>query len=659
MLILSQALEAATREGTLLLCADGRNRLCYPVIAGFMIDYEEQTLVTGIKSGSCASCYCPLKEREDLETVFPKRTHEKTRTQLERQSRENTPRKDPEWIHNVPNFAWSHTLVDIHDVLMVDILHQLLKGIMAYTIDWLTDMVTQEVTGERRNKKKERSVGQAPGLDQLDDRFAHVPAFPDIKIFKHFSGVTQWTGNEERTIIRQILPVITPLLVKKQPGAVHFTRAVTDFILLSQYCSHTDSTLQYMRHALMRMNKFKKVFARIRQSKQEKSRDVEGHFNFIKFHAMSHYPGSIERYGAADNFDTQHSEAAHKFLVKEYFNRTNKRDTFIEQLCRHNIRRQNMVAMEDLLLHQGTNATTVTNDRTLPTVTQPTRAVLLRRFGVKSEAAGRLAIRSLGLDPKLWCAAQTLFEKLNLPNIEGVDSAYLLNMLAVFVRNRRYRDRGITLSSRETDRLEENPRWVESYPVCLHGSLQYWVKKGKDPTDLDRLSREFARCIPHWQGQTNQWREDYVWVQEAPETLDSKNGTFMGKLPAQLKLLITVVDLEAYDESGTSRRRYYGALVKVLRLREGGRVHPVHGMLEAEMWPRSKARNPQLVGSLRFYDLSTVQRGIHVMPASLQNDGRFFINNNADWESFNEIYDPDFEVNGTRAALQFEKEYRP
>jgi len=34
---------------------------------------------------------------------------------------------------------------------------------------------------------------------------------------------------------------------------------------------------------------------------------------------MTHYAQHIHQYDSADNIDTEHSEAAHKFLVKTFF----------------------------------------------------------------------------------------------------------------------------------------------------------------------------------------------------------------------------------------------------------------------------------------------------------------------------------------------------
>jgi hypothetical protein len=51
-----------------------------------MADYEEQVLLTGVKSGRhCTICQVPPSERENLQKRWPKRTHEYTQQLIARQ----------------------------------------------------------------------------------------------------------------------------------------------------------------------------------------------------------------------------------------------------------------------------------------------------------------------------------------------------------------------------------------------------------------------------------------------------------------------------------------------------------------------------------------------------------------------------------------------
>ena len=81
-----KALESLAKDGFVVKCADGHNRQCYPIIAGFMIDYEEQVLITGIKKAQhCSICTVPPHKRENLTKQWGDRIHKLTQQQISRQ----------------------------------------------------------------------------------------------------------------------------------------------------------------------------------------------------------------------------------------------------------------------------------------------------------------------------------------------------------------------------------------------------------------------------------------------------------------------------------------------------------------------------------------------------------------------------------------------
>lgn len=54
-------------EGLNVLCADGLERRCYPILVVISVDHEEQVKLTGVKANSYYTMYkVALKERKDL-----------------------------------------------------------------------------------------------------------------------------------------------------------------------------------------------------------------------------------------------------------------------------------------------------------------------------------------------------------------------------------------------------------------------------------------------------------------------------------------------------------------------------------------------------------------------------------------------------------------
>ena len=67
------ALESAVVEGLLMMCADGNVRQCHTIVAGMSVDYEEQIVITGIKSGmQCSMWQVPPKKRENVCKMWSK-----------------------------------------------------------------------------------------------------------------------------------------------------------------------------------------------------------------------------------------------------------------------------------------------------------------------------------------------------------------------------------------------------------------------------------------------------------------------------------------------------------------------------------------------------------------------------------------------------------
>jgi len=99
------------------------------------------------------------------------------------------------------------------------------------------------------------------------------------------------------------------------------------------------------------LNKLKNVF---RHLWSECSDTDVNHFNISKLHVMIHYASQIWRYNSADNFNTKHSEIAHKYLIKIFFDCINKWDTFQTQLLHHNTWHLNLLTMKDILLYRNT-----------------------------------------------------------------------------------------------------------------------------------------------------------------------------------------------------------------------------------------------------------------------------------------------------------------
>jgi hypothetical protein len=670
-------------EGIYLRCADGLIRQCYPVIGGFMLDHEEQALLTGVKYNvHCTLCQIPPDQRQYLVPLerWPLRTHEYTQdliTSQRRQAKATKIHGKRRWgqsgilpsdvedastddealsesdnlqdndessmaVDDVNSFMWDFHRVNMHEVMHFDFLHQGLKGLVDRTLNkWI-----------RPTLKKRYGLTQAES--RLDARFRLIPTFADNKTFQNLSEVTQWTGVEQKMLLRQMVPALCPLLSTEEHEHL---RATVDFCLHGQYYSHDDETLSYVLDAIERMNVFKETY-----------RDVTAPatgFNIPKLHAITHFPMMVRKFGSADGFDTAMWEACHKYLVKKWYNLTNKRQNYEFQILKLNIRYHNMRAMHDLYIFQHRDflaktvdvpsyATAVTNKPQLLSDVNWVPSSLSESTSLK-----RLMPRLPSTEECPYIKRSSMFW-LYASTLSGfVQQEGFLDALAVFVRESRRRIRGEVSNNQEVNRAEEDCSWVATYPVCLHTSLTCWKMDRDDGSNADTRVKELIRCDPDWQ-QGGEWRRDHVWIQEWEAGIDVPTGpkhALQGRLPGRLLLLISVLDIQATQER-RDNTVYTGAFVDVYTLLQSGRLNPKHGMIEARRLDHSLRQFRSTLGQRRFYRLELVVRSAHLVPVEDSMDGpTFYINPYIDWDQYATIYDPDFQAHNDRQRTLFARKH--
>ena len=98
-----------------------------------------------------------------------------------------------------------------------------------------------------------------------------------------------------------------------------------------------------MEHALYRLEKTKIAFE---QHRPINSKLCQTTRNYPKFHAINHFVQCIWDYGSAVNYNIAYSEAANKYLLKAFYNKTNKKKYKLH-IRQHNVRHTNIIAMKN------------------------------------------------------------------------------------------------------------------------------------------------------------------------------------------------------------------------------------------------------------------------------------------------------------------------
>ena len=185
------------------MCADRNVWQYHPIIGSISVDYKEQVVITGIKSGlQCWICYIPPEERKNFCKVWLRQIYKSMYAQLAWQNtiewiEENSP-KHLNCIYSVTNFAWSHFFMNIHQYIFLDIFYQLLKGVIGsiYMLQYLKNNAEAKFMGARVKTGKTKLLNQANRTVFLDEWFCYMLLYPIVKIFKEYSKVKQWNESK-------------------------------------------------------------------------------------------------------------------------------------------------------------------------------------------------------------------------------------------------------------------------------------------------------------------------------------------------------------------------------------------------------------------------------------------------------------------------------
>src|SRR5271170_752233 len=175
--------------------------------------------------------------------VYPSRCDDdakRLRTQYRREGNQTTENVDLKAFgyHETIPFTEHHLYSNIHEALAPDILHQVLKCSYDYVHDWMLEVV---------NAQTGISLTKVEG--EIDARFSQIPPYPGLRAFASgISKTSQWTGNEIRKMMRVYSGVIKGLLVPDSCSS--FLKNYLDILRMSEYMSHTESTLALLSTAI-------------------------------------------------------------------------------------------------------------------------------------------------------------------------------------------------------------------------------------------------------------------------------------------------------------------------------------------------------------------------------------------------------------------------
>ncbi|KAG1868059.1 hypothetical protein C8R48DRAFT_671547 [Suillus tomentosus] len=227
---------------------DGHFRRTVYGFGPYIADYPEQLILSGVVQNWCPRC---LANRKDLDGTQPCLHQREAHTEL---LVEQLTYKQAWYeygiIADVVPFTNYFPRADIHELLSLDILHQIIKGTFKdHLVNWVGEYL--QVTHGAHHA--------AEIIDDIDRRIAAVAPFAGLQRFPDGRGFRQWTGDDSKALMKLQLKVT----------------------FLKMWCEAlTEDDLIQLQDALDRFHKYREIF---------KATGVVSTFSLPHQHSLCHY----------------------------------------------------------------------------------------------------------------------------------------------------------------------------------------------------------------------------------------------------------------------------------------------------------------------------------------------------------------------------------
>ncbi len=284
--------------------------------------------------------------------------------------------------------------------------------------------------------------------------------------------------------MHQLIAIVTSLLIRKASDALYCAQALMNFVMMTQYWLHDDESLHYMNNAIYRINVLKEVFEQFQHDEN---------FNYFKFHVISHYMNFIQRYEDADDFDTFYMKIAHKFLIKDYYDFTNKQENFQMQILHHNTWWVNMLTMRDIILHDLIMFRSEIDERMKVMIAKSSRSLDLTQF--------EWDLSEMNLNRWWNWSSNSWFWHITSEITKMIHIKSFLNELLIFIRESRRKKSEIKSNKYQMNQKEIDFFWINDYFVSVHASIECWRCEDKDSTNSEKFTLKWIQCAFAWQRQ--------------------------------------------------------------------------------------------------------------------------------------------------------------
>ncbi|KAF8870197.1 hypothetical protein BD779DRAFT_1614206 [Infundibulicybe gibba] len=258
----------------------------------------------------------------------------------------------------VRTFTNDFPRANIYGLLSPDILHQLIKGTFKdHLVDWVEKYLRLE-----HGKVRAEEI-----MDDIDERLAAVPLFPELRRFPHGRRFKQWTGDDSKALMKVYLPALVGYVPSEM---LKCFSGFLDFCYIARRPSFTEKTLNMLENALERFHTYREIF--------RTSGVRPTGFSLPRQHSLPHYRFQIEEYGAPGGLCSSITESHHITTVKKPWRRSSRYEA-LGQMLITNQRLDKLSALRADFVKRVSSYPHQLEDLTVH-IRQPMFPVLVRRF---------------------------------------------------------------------------------------------------------------------------------------------------------------------------------------------------------------------------------------------------------------------------------------
>lgn len=236
----------------------------------------------------------------------------------------------------------------------------------------------------------------------------------------------------------------------------------------------------------------------------------------------------------------------------------------------------------------------------------------------------------------------------------------IAHIIAVFVRESRIHAGlesrlDIHRSSLGLDQLERDPSQVSHFCVKFHSAIKCIKLMGPSTSKTEDINKDYIRCAKHQQNIRNNNRHNQLQVleqsaiQNNTDSITNVIKAFDSNLPTQLHYVLIIEDASYQNpENMNLKMMYTSALVEVYKPKSTASLtNDIYSMTHIIPHKIKYTSRSRTIGSRRIYSLTHIQYSVYVVPIDETvpiQDREMYINNTADFETYNKLYNLDQET---------------